>query len=213
MERTERQRRKLLSRTSIHELKLLIIVDGEMPFCVKCGYEIPVGAAFCPSCGAPATPMPTPPLAPPYTAAPPAIPITATYPIESVLYAIDGQVGASRHLLAFTDRRLIVALVGGGATRIITGGLLRMAYESSKIQHMKGEVIEELLADKKTYVIPYNEIYSIEAKKGRTLGWGSITINKTSGEQIKFNVDINRKIDEVERCLKPILGQRLVIAR
>jgi len=174
-----------------------------MPFCVRCGYEIQVGTAFCPNCGAPATPVTAPPPATPYTAP----------PVESVLYAIDGQIGASRHLLVFTDRRLVVALVGGGATRILTGGLLRMAYERSKIQHMKGEAIEELLADKNTYAIPYNEINSVEAKKGRTLGWGSITINKTSGEQNKFNVDINKKLDEFEMAMRPVFGERLIIIR
>lgn len=30
-----------------------------MPFCTKCGHEIPVGTGFCPSCGMPVTPVAT----------------------------------------------------------------------------------------------------------------------------------------------------------
>jgi len=66
-----------------------------LPFCIKCGSEVPAGAAFCPICGAPVTPA----------AAAPAV--------ESALFTIDGIKGLSRHLLVFTDRRLIVALIGG----------------------------------------------------------------------------------------------------
>lgn len=166
-----------------------------MPFCIKCGDEIPAGAAFCPSCGAPVTVVVVAPS------------------VESALFTIDGQKGLSRHLLVFTDRRLIVALVGGGATRLLTAGVLRMAYEGSKIKKMKQKDIEELMSDKKTYAIPYDEISSIEVAKGGRLKAGSIKVNRTVGKPEKFNIDIKKRIDDFERLMKPVFGERLVVKR
>lgn len=166
-----------------------------MPFCIKCGHEISAEAAFCPSCGAPVTV------------------VVAAPTVESALFAIDGQKGLSRHLLVFTDRRLIVALVGGGATRLLTAGVLGMAYEGSKIKKMKQRDIEELLSDKKTYTIPYSEVNSIEVTKGGRLKAGSIKVNRTAGKPEKFNVDIKKRMDDFERLLKPVFGERLVVKR
>lgn len=140
-------------------------------------------------------------------------PVAVAPPEESELFTIDGQKGLSRHLLVFTDRRLIIALVGGGLTRLATAGVLRMAYEGSKIKKMKAKEIEELLSDEKTYAIPYNEISSIEAGKGGALKAGSIKVNKTVGEPERFNVQIKKSIDDFERLLRPVLGGRLVIER
>jgi len=140
-------------------------------------------------------------------------PVAVAPPEESGLFIIDGQKGLSRYLLVFTDRRLIVALVSGGLTRLATAGALRMAYESYKIKKMKGKEIEELLSDKKTYAIPYGEISRIEVEKGGALKAGLIKVNKTVGEPEKFNVRIKNRINDFERLLKPVLGGRLVIER
>jgi hypothetical protein len=133
--------------------------------------------------------------------------------VESALFTIDGQKGLSRHLLVFTDRRLIVALVGGGATRLLTAGVLRMAYEGSKIKKMKQKDIEDLLSDKKTYTIPYSEVNSIEVTKGGRIKAGSIKVNRTGGKPEKFHVDIKKRMDDFERLMKPVFGEKLVVKR
>lgn len=136
--------------------------------------------------------------------------MAATSPVESALFTIDGVKGLSRYLLVFTDRRLIVGLVCGAATRLFTAGVCRMAHENSKLKKMK---IEELLSDKKTRTIPYGEIGSIEVMKERMLKWGSVTVNSTVDKAEKFYVNIKKRIDDFERSLKPVLGKRLIVKR
>lgn len=137
------------------------------------------------------------------------IPTTA----ESELFEIDGQKGVSRHLSVFTDRRLIVGLVGGGKTRLLTGGAARMLYEGRKIKKMKERDIADLLSDDKSYTIPYSEIRSIEVEKGGRLTSGSITISMNIGESENFKVQIKNRIDGFERSLKPIFAERLIVKR
>jgi len=86
-----------------------------------------------------------------------------------------------------------------------------MAYEGSKIKKMKEKEIEELLSDKKTFTIPYGEVSNIEVAKGGMLKGGSIKVNRTAGKPEKFNVDIKKRIDDFERLLKPIFGERLTV--
>jgi len=136
--------------------------------------------------------------------------LAAASPVESALFTIDGSKGLSRHLLVFTDRRLIVGLVCSGATRLFTAGVCRMAHESSKLKKMK---IEELLSDKKTRMIPYGDIGSIEVMKEGMLKWGSITVNSTVDKAEKFYVNIKKRIDDFERSLRPVLGKRLIVRR
>jgi len=171
-----------------------------MPFCIKCGQEISAGDSFCSSCGAPATP------------------VAAAPPVESVLFtteAYKGTFSPSRHLLFFTDRRLIVApLPGGGlgtSPSLVYNVLADLAQKAGdmKIKQLREKGIEELLSDKKNYAIPYGETTSIEVKCN-ILGGGWITINRVAGSE-KFTVDIKKRIGDFERLLRPVLGDRLIV--
>ena len=167
-----------------------------MSFCTSCGHKLSPDDAFCPNCGTPVKPVArTPPVS----------------PVESELFEIDGQKGLSRHLLVFTDRRLIVGLVGGGKTRLLTAGPLRMVYEGRKVKKMKEQDFADLLSDDKTYTIPYEEINRIVVERGGRLRGGSIIIDRTTGETEKFKVDIRKTIGGFERLMKPVFGDKLVV--
>jgi hypothetical protein len=133
--------------------------------------------------------------------------------VESELFEIDGQKGLSRHLLVFTNQRIIISLVGGGKTRLLTAGALRMIHEGRKIKKMKERDIADLLSDDKTYTIPYAEINSIMVERGGRMRGGKITINKAFGGDEKFTVDIRKKIDGFERVMRPIFNERLTVRR
>jgi len=135
---------------------------------------------------------------------------------ESALFAIEGFRGVSRYLLVFTDRRLIIASVRRGAKRLATlatFGLVELAHEELRAKKMKEKEIEELLSDKETYIIPYDEINSIEVVKGGMFLNGLITVYRTVGKPEKFRVYIKKRIDNFERLLKPVFGERLVVKR
>jgi hypothetical protein len=176
---------------------MIILLDGSMSFCTKCGHEIPAGATFCSNCGRPVTLV---------AAAPPA---------ESTLFATEGyksgMFGQSRHLLFFTDRRLIVAPVpGGGTSPNVLAGLAQKAGDA-KTRQLREKKIEELLLDKKNYAIPYGEMTRIEVTKTR-LGGGFINISWVGGtEKFIGGAEIKKSIDDFERLLKPVLGDRLTV--
>jgi len=171
-----------------------------LPFCIKCGQEIPAGDSFCSNCGAPATP------------------VAADPSVESVLFTTEAYKGIfnpSRHLLFFTDRRLIVApLPGSGlgtSPSIVANVLDGLAQKAGdvKIKQLREKGIEELLVDKKNRAIPYEETTSIEVKCN-ILGGGWITINKVAGSE-KFTVGIKKRIGDFERLLRPVLGDKLIV--
>jgi len=177
-----------------------------LPFCIKCGQEIPAGDSFCSNCGAPATP------------------VAAAPSVESVLFTTEAYKGIfnpSRHLLFFTDRRLIVAPLPGGelgtSPSLVYNVLADLAQKAGdmKIKQLRQKGIEELLSDKKNRAIPYVEMTSIEVK-GSMLGGGQININRAAGsEKFDVRVDFDRRfrIDDFERLLKPVLGDRLTVKR
>jgi len=166
-----------------------------MSSCVKCGWEIQVGVAFCPNCGAPVTQ------------------VVATSDAESALFGIDAFKGLSRYLLVFTDKRLIVALARGGIMRLATLSIVAQAYEELKLKRMMKEEIEKLLSDRKTYIIPYSEVGSMEVDEGGRFLNGAIAINRVVGETERFRVYIRKRIDDFEKVMRPILKERLVIKR
>ena len=130
------------------------------------------------------------------------------------MFTIDGLKGPSKYLLVFTDRRLIVALVAGSATRLLTAGVSRIVYEGAKIKKMKEKEIEELLSDKKTFTIPYGEVSNIEvAKGGLLIGGGFIKVNRTAGKPEIFFADMKKRMDDFERLLRPVLVDRLTVKR
>jgi hypothetical protein len=174
-----------------------------VPFCVKCSREISVGATFCPYCGTPATPV-----------------VTAPH-VESALFTIEAYKGTfnpSRHLLFFTDRRLIVASVPGGSPGTspsllynVLAGLAQKAG-NEKIKQLREKEMEELLLDKKNYAIPYGEMTSIEVTTYRFGPSGWINIKRVAGTE-RFNAAIKKRIDDFERLLRPVLGDQLIVKR
>jgi len=144
--------------------------------------------------------------------------------VESVVYGIDVEeprVRGDKYLLAFTDRRLVVAFESGGLTRLATAGIARMAYDNAKIQQMKGKTVDELLLDNRSYFIPYNEIHCIEfeavTKKvlASTINYTTMKVNRTVGAQQEFMIPRTKKekLDEVERYLRSVFRERLIVRR
>jgi hypothetical protein len=178
---------------------------SSMPFCTKCGGEIPTGATCCPNCGTPATPVATAP------------------PAESTLFTTEGYksgiLGQSRHLLFFTDRRLIVAPVPGGGGGMspsiaanVLAGLAQKAGDA-KIKQLEEKRIGELLLDKRNYAIPYEEMTRIEVTKN-WLGGGFINISGVRGtERFISGSEIKKRTDDFERLLRPVLGDRLIVRK
>jgi len=128
---------------------------------------------------------------------------------ERVLFTIDGYRRVNRYLLIFTNKRVVVALVSGGITRVLTAGLLRDMYDLRKARKMKEKDIEELLSSDKNYAIEYRHVKRMDVSKGSRLKRGVIKISKISGESEKFWVEIRKKIDEFEKILRPYLGEKL----
>jgi len=173
-----------------------------MPFCTKCGREIPAGATLCSNCGAPVTPA------------------NAAPPVESVLFttqASKGAISPSRHLLFFTDRRLIVAPVptGVGPSPSIVANVLSSLVQKAgdkKIKELREKGIEELLLDKDNYAIPYGEVTSVKVAMARLGPSGWINIKRVASSE-RFSVDIKKRIDDFQRLLRPVLGDRLIVKR
>jgi len=117
---------------------------------------------------------------------------------------MEGSSGMSSYLLVFTDRRLIVTLVGGCC------GFINIIYKDSIIEKIKENRVEELLSNKNTYTILYDEISSIEVAKGGILKSGSIKVGKTVGEPEKFNID-TKKVMEKFGILSRVFGDRLIV--
>jgi len=173
-----------------------------MPFCTKCGREIPAGATLCSNCGTPVAPT------------------GAAPPVESVLFttqAYKGTISPSRYLIFFTDRRLIVAPVPGGGgpsgslVYNVLSGLAQKAGDM-KIKELREKGVEELLLDKENRAIPYREMTSVEVATARLGPSGWINIKRVAGTE-RFSVDIKKRLDDFERPLRPVLGDRLTVKR
>lgn len=159
---------------------------------------------------------------------PPPNPSTTTQPTlaaaESIIYSVDVEevkVGGNKYLLVFTDRRIVSAFEGGGLTRLATTGIGRMAYDDAKIKWMKGRTIEELLSDDRSFFIPYSELRVIEfvAIVQKVLftkmGYISVKINKAADslQDLMIARTMPEKLDEIERYLKPVLGEKIVLRK
>lgn len=177
-----------------------------LPFCTKCGNEISSEDDFCRKCGTPTTQTEDRVQTVKQTE-------VSAPSVESELFTIDGLKGMSKHLLVFTNQRLIVALVGGGKTRLLTGGGIRAVYEGRKIRKMKERDIADLMADEKSYTFPYTEINNIEVAKGGRIRSGSITIRLRVGKPEKYKVNIKKRFSGFERLLRPVLGDKLIVIR
>lgn len=174
-----------------------------MPFCVKCGHKLPDGTAFCPNCGAPATPSE----------------ITSEE-VLGVMMAVEKRLPAFGCNLVFTTSRLIAAkrrrwgyvagtlggaavgflglaeLVVGGAgilgaffallICVYVGSWLGVRFDRGRVQRLKQLSIESILrSDKKNYEIPYAAIIRVNMKKlSRFWSWPYHT---------DINVDTQRK--------------------
>lgn len=146
---------------------------------------------------------------------------------ESVEYAVysiaaeEPRVRGIKYLLVFTDRRLIAAFESGGLTRLATAGVARTAYDNAKIQHMKGKTLDELLSDDRSFFIPYNEMYNLEfesvAKKVllSNINYLLVKVNRTAGPQHELMIPRTKpeKLDEIERYLRPVLRERLIVRK
>ncbi|MEM3531155.1 MAG: hypothetical protein QXD42_05100 [Nitrososphaerales archaeon] len=143
---------------------------------------------------------------------------------EYIAYSVaaeEPRVKGNKYLLIFTNLRLIAAFESGGLTRLATAGIARTAYDDAKIQYMKGKTIEELLSDKRSFFIPYNEINNIEfeavSKKVllSNINYLLMKVNSATGSLKEFMIPRTKpeKLDEVEKYLRPILQERLSIKR
>ena len=81
-----------------------------------------------------------------------------------------------------------------------------------KIKELREKGIEELLLDKDNYAIPYGEMTSVEVAMARLGPSGWINIKRVAGTE-RFGVDIKKRIDDFERLLRPVLGDRLIVKR
>ena len=129
--------------------------------------------------------------------------------------------GGDKYLLVFTDRRVVAAFEGGGLTRLVTAGVGRMAYDDAKIKWMKGRSIEELLSDNRSFFIPYGDIRFIEfvAIVNKVLftkmGYISVKIIKNVGSlgELMIARTMPEKLDELDRYLRPVLGEKIVLKK
>lgn len=122
-----------------------------LPFCIKCGHEIPSGAAFCPNCG---------------------VPIEVGDTGEEILGLIERVNPWGIHKewnLFFTSSRVIVARVGGGLGRAIFGVIGAAVSEhraAERSEKLKGLSPEEILrAHEDNFAIPYSDIMAVKVKK------------------------------------------------
>jgi hypothetical protein len=93
-----------------------------MPYCTKCGAELPSDATFCPKCGTPVTP-PTPP---PAAAPPPKTPFTGrmirAMKLDSALYEeVEIDPIASRQVFIVIVLTSICSSIGSGLLAVLTG--------------------------------------------------------------------------------------------
>jgi hypothetical protein len=145
---------------------------------------------------------------------------SAEYPVYSI-DAEEPRPRGAKYLIVFTDRRLIAAFESGGLTRLATAGVGRMAYDNAKIQYMKGKTFEELLSGNRSFFVPYNAINSLEfeavVKKVllSTLNWLMLKINSTARPQMELMIARTKpeKLDEIERYLRPILREKLIMKK
>ena len=166
-----------------------------LPFCVKCGHEIPSGSTFCPKCGAPVT-------------------TESTSAVESVLFTTEARWGGEKYLLFFTDRRLIIGVVRGGLFQALTGGYIRSIYERSKKKKMKQKEIKELVSDENTKIISYSEMTSLEAVKEKRFKKAEfMKIKRTTGKPVPLSTLMKEKFDDFEKIMRPVLGEKLIVKR
>jgi len=96
-----------------------------------------------------------------------------------------------------------------------------MAYDDAKMQHMKGKTIDELLSDNRSFFIPYNEIHVIEfeavVKKVMllTINYILLKVNRTAGSQQEFMIPRTKpeKLEEIERYLRPVFREKLIVRK
>jgi len=144
--------------------------------------------------------------------------------VESAVYSIGAEeprVKGTKYLLVFTDRRLIASFESGGLTRLATAGVARTAYDNAKMQHMKGETLDELLSDSRSFYIPYNDMYSLEfeaiSKKVLLshINYLLLKVNRTAGPQQELMIAQTKpeKLVEIERYLRPVLREKLIMRK
>jgi hypothetical protein len=143
---------------------------------------------------------------------------------ESAVYSIDAEeprVRGTKYLLVFTNQRLIAAFESGGLTRLATTGVARTAYDDAKIQHMRGKTFDELLSDNRSFSIPYNDMHSLEfeaiSKKVllSKIDYLLLKVNGTAGPQKELMIARTKpdKLDEIERYLRPVLQEKLIVRK
>jgi len=81
-----------------------------------------------------------------------------------------------------------------------------------KIKELREKGIEELLLDKDNYAIPYGEVTSVKVAMARLGPSGWINIKRVASSE-RFSVDIKKRIDDFQRLLRPVLGDRLIVKR
>jgi hypothetical protein len=86
---------------------------------------------------------------------------------------------------------------------------------------MKEKALAELLSDDRSFLIPYNEMYNLEfeavTKKVllSKINYLLVKVNRTAGTQREFMIARTKpeKLDEIERYLRPVLRERLIVRK
>lgn len=131
---------------------------------------------------------------------------------EQVLISCDVEKGTSKYLLMFTNTRVAMIHVAGGAWRVLSAGLVRDRYEASKIGKIKQQDVDQLLgSSEKSFFIPYDQVARIFVDKGSMLSSGSVTISTIGGQTTKYKGKVKNKLAEMERLLRPYLREKLQI--
>jgi len=145
---------------------------------------------------------------------------SSEYSVYSIA-AEEPRVKGTKYLLVFTNRRLIAAFESGGLTRLATAGVARTAYDNAKMQQMKEKTLDELLSDRRSFFIPYSDIRNVEfeavAKKVllSNINYLLVKFNRVTGIQHELMIPRTKpeKLDEIERYLRPVLQERLIVRK
>ncbi len=143
---------------------------------------------------------------------------------EKILGVIDNTEGKpkgrwmKKWALVFTDRRLVVSKISGtlGVALSAMGGVLgdvARADVRSKVEERSEEAktvsVEEILkADKENFAIPYEEIQTVEMKKGGLLSATSFSFH-TEEKKYTFNLKEKKRFREYAEMVKKILPNKV----
>jgi len=179
--------------------------------CPKCGAKLEPDDRFCPNCGSPVTVQ---------EAAPAEEAEHVQYMIDRVSEHRFAKGLAKSYELFFTNKRIIVARVGGGARRVlfrgalggIVGTLVESRLSAKTAEKLKRLNVQEIISSNPdNIVIPYETIQMVKMKKpGLTRPIGMEIV--TPMETYKFDLERKKEFENYVHSLRQILGNKLVVS-